>query len=332
MKFDRIALKITFFILISGLVLMSTVASSQAPEVNSWEISDGDKYKHPKEGHAETYYEKIKEGEEVTFGVAVTGERVSNVRVKFELTHPNGEVSPKSKRLPSGTSVGGGLYKSSVSVTTNNSASNFEGVSFSAGKWTLTATIDPTATGGADVVFVEDFSPTEFVWRFQIIGGSPPPPADIIFQPSPAPPPSGGEPPKNNPPVFKEGASATRVVKDKTPLDVNIGKPVEATDAENEDDNPNNDQRLYYTLSGTNAGWFRIRHATGQLRTHGPLDYETKDSYSVTVVVSDGVTSRSISVTINVTNVVYEEPSAPSQTGPRGQNAPPGGSPPQPVF
>ena len=41
------------------------------------------------------------------------------------------------------------------------------------------------------------------------------------------------------------------------------------------------DDRLTYSLSGTDAAAFSIVTTTGQLRTKEPLDFETKPSYSV---------------------------------------------------
>ena len=70
--------------------------------------------------------------------------------------------------------------------------------------------------------------------------------------------------------------------------------------------------RLTYSLTGTDADAFTIVATTGQLRTKDALDFETKDSYSVTVNVHDGrdgagATSTDIDntqdVTITVENV-----------------------------
>ena len=97
-------------------------------------------------------------------------------------------------------------------------------------------------------------------------------------------------------PVFTEGSTATRAVAENTPSDGNIGDPIEATD-------PNNDV-LTYTLGGTNRSSFRIDSSSGQLRTRRPLDYETKDTYTVTVNVSDSNEGNaSITLTINITDV-----------------------------
>ena len=60
---------------------------------------------------------------------------------------------------------------------------------------------------------------------------------------------------------------------------------------------------MEYTLEGTDAASFSIVSTTGQLRTHAALDHETKATYSVTVTVSDGSQSASISVEISVTDV-----------------------------
>ena len=76
--------------------------------------------------------------------------------------------------------------------------------------------------------------------------------------------------------------------------------PVEATDA--------NSDTLTYTLSGTDAASFGIARGSGQLQAKAKLDYETKNSYMVTVTAtdSDGL-SASIDVTIKVTDM-YEAP------------------------
>ena len=67
-----------------------------------------------------------------------------------------------------------------------------------------------------------------------------------------------------------------------------------ATDADNDS--------LTYTLSGVDAASFAIDRISGQLRTRAALDYETRVSYTVTVTVSDGSLTDTISVTIAVTD------------------------------
>ncbi len=102
-------------------------------------------------------------------------------------------------------------------------------------------------------------------------------------------------PPLNSPPVFSDGATTTRTVAENTVANTNIGAAVAATDREND--------TLTYTLGGTDAASFDVDSSTGQLKTKVALDYETKNSYTVTLTVSDGKLSDTITVTINVSDV-----------------------------
>ena len=106
---------------------------------------------------------------------------------------------------------------------------------------------------------------------------------------------------ENKAPVFTEGATATRSIAENTPLaSTNIGSPVAATDADSD--------TLIYALDGTNANVFSIASSTGQLQTKLALNYESEQNYKVTVTATDGKGgSDSITVTINITNVVNEE-------------------------
>ena len=107
----------------------------------------------------------------------------------------------------------------------------------------------------------------------------------------------------NSLPVFTDGDTTTRTVAENTASGQNIGAPVSATDA-----NPNDD--LTYTLGGTDAAAFDIGWKSGQLQTKAALDFETKNSYTVTVTVSDGNSGADrITVTINVTDVAGAAPS-----------------------
>ena len=101
----------------------------------------------------------------------------------------------------------------------------------------------------------------------------------------------------NDAPVFTDGATATRSIAENTAADTNIGAVVAATDVDVPADT------LTYTLGGTDVASFGIVSTSGQLRTKSALDHETKASYSVTVSVSDGTLTDSITVTINVTDV-----------------------------
>ena len=96
-------------------------------------------------------------------------------------------------------------------------------------------------------------------------------------------------------PVFAGGESITRSVSENTSANVNIGTAITATDADND--------TLTYTRGGTDETSFEIDSATGQLKTKVTLDYETKNTYSVTVTVSDGSLTDTINVTINVTDI-----------------------------
>ncbi len=112
------------------------------------------------------------------------------------------------------------------------------------------------------------------------------------------------EVPSNTAPVFAAGNSTTLTVAENTGSGVDIGTAVSATDADND--------TLTYSLGGTDAASFSIDSTTGQLRTSAALDYETKTSYSVTITVSDGSLTDTISTTIAVTDV----DETPSNTAP----------------
>ena len=88
----------------------------------------------------------------------------------------------------------------------------------------------------------------------------------------------------------------TRSVLENSDADMDVGGPVEAAD----------DDELTYSLNGLDAGSFTIVRGTGQIKV-GPgteLDYETKDTYTVTVTATDpALESATITVTIMVTDV-----------------------------
>ena len=111
----------------------------------------------------------------------------------------------------------------------------------------------------------------------------------------------------NRRPAFPDSETGERTVDENIRAGANIGAPVAAVDPER--------NRLTYTLTGTDADAFTIVASSGQIRVKDVLDFETKDSYSVTVNVHDGrdgagATSTDIDntqdVTITVENV--EEP------------------------
>ena len=105
----------------------------------------------------------------------------------------------------------------------------------------------------------------------------------------------------NNDPQFALTAD-TRGVDENAATGSNVGSPVTATDADGD--------ALTYTLSGSNA--FAINAGSGQITVQAALDYETQNSYSLTVSVSDGKDASgvdddgvddTIAVTVNVGNV-----------------------------
>ena len=114
----------------------------------------------------------------------------------------------------------------------------------------------------------------------------------------------------NTPPVFGEGAAATRGVDEDTFADQNIGDPLRATDADSAD-------TLTYSLDTASDAFFDIDATTGQLRTEAALDHETTKSYPVTVSVSDGKDANgdadpSADTTITVTILVSDVNEDPS--------------------
>ena len=111
----------------------------------------------------------------------------------------------------------------------------------------------------------------------------------------------------NEAPTFTEGATTTRGVAENVVANTDIGASVTATD-------PDGDT-LSYSLSGTDSASFSLDTSTGQIKTKAALDYEAKNSYSVTVGVSDGSLSDTIAVTVVVTDV-NEPPAKPDAPTP----------------
>ena len=118
---------------------------------------------------------------------------------------------------------------------------------------------------------------------------------------------------RNKAPVFPDqddeedgtqNTEATRTIAENTAADtaLNGGGPVTATD-------PNTaalEDTVSYRLGGDDASSFDIGLTTGQITvgTGTKLDYETKDTYMVTVIATDSYgESASIAVTITVTDV-----------------------------
>ena len=122
--------------------------------------------------------------------------------------------------------------------------------------------------------------------------------------------------PGNNAPRFddpgtrmldeNDGGAAVKSAQD-------VGDPVNATDL-------NNDP-LTFSLEGPDARFFTIDRISGQIRTKPGVtyDFETRDTYTVTVKVSDGKASAVLDVTISVQDL-GEVPAAPA--APKVRKAP----------
>ncbi len=108
----------------------------------------------------------------------------------------------------------------------------------------------------------------------------------------------------NEPPKFAAD-SVTRSVDENTSTATEFGGAVAATD-------PDDGDTPAYTVGGTDGASFGINPATGRLKTKAALDFEDKNSYTVTVTASDGQTpalTATATVTINVGDV--DEPPDP---------------------
>lgn len=106
-------------------------------------------------------------------------------------------------------------------------------------------------------------------------------------------------------PEFVEGEDTTRRLAENAEADVPVGEPVTAVDG----DSP----RVTYALGGQDAGSFALDPRIGQLRTRSGIDYdyETQQSYTVSVRAEDGHGgSASIVVVVDLINEP-EPPSAP---------------------
>ena len=129
-------------------------------------------------------------------------------------------------------------------------------------------------------------------------------------------------PSTNAVPEFTSDATTTLFVPENTPEGENIGDPFTATD--------DDDTTLTYSLDDQDGASFEV-DASGQIKTKSALDYETKDTYAVTVSVHDGrnpfgdadtAVDATIDVTINVGNIdIPDAPAEPTVTTTRGAAA-----------
>jgi len=93
---------------------------------------------------------------------------------------------------------------------------------------------------------------------------------------------------ENSSPVFTSNSLFT-VAENQT-----LAATITATDADNDS--------ISFSLSGTDAGSFTIT-SSGALTFNNVPDYETKESYSLIVIASDGISSVSQTISINISNV-----------------------------
>ncbi|MCY4669232.1 MAG: fibronectin type III domain-containing protein, partial [Rhodococcus sp.] len=110
----------------------------------------------------------------------------------------------------------------------------------------------------------------------------------------------------NNPPVFDEGATATRTVSASAQAGASIGLPVTATDADSVD-------TVTYSLEGRDAGLFDINGTSGQLLTKSGISLITGETYTVIVTADDQTDVARITVSIEVTAAPPNNPPVFSQ-------------------
>ena len=130
----------------------------------------------------------------------------------------------------------------------------------------------------------------------------------------------------NEPPEFDANAPTSLDVVENTAAGVDIGQAISATDPDNTTANPSKDS-LTYSLDTEDGASFEI-DSSGQIKTKDPLDRETKDTYTVTVSVSDSkdeggnadtVADDTHTLTITIGNEV--EPPTFNEESPQGQNS-----------
>ncbi len=84
----------------------------------------------------------------------------------------------------------------------------------------------------------------------------------------------------NSEPFFADGERTKRIVAENAGSGANVGSVVAARDYENDS--------FTYALSGTDAALFEIDDSSGQLTTKFDPDFEVRDTYTVTMSVTDG--------------------------------------------
>ncbi|MDO7874420.1 cadherin domain-containing protein [Hymenobacter sp. ASUV-10] len=212
------------------------------------------------------------------------GSLTSSATVTVNLTNVNeapsiaAQTRSVAENSANGTNVGAALTASdpdanptlSYSITAGNSAGKFA-INSSTGQLTVAGTLDYETTPSYSLtVRVSDGSLTSSATVTVNI-------LDVNEAPS--------------------IGNQVRKVAENSPNGTNVDTPIVASDA---DANPT----LSYSITaGNSAGKFAINSSTGQLTVAGALDYETTNSYSLTVQVSDGSLSSTATVTVSILNV-----------------------------
>ena len=124
----------------------------------------------------------------------------------------------------------------------------------------------------------------------------------------------------NNPPVFSEGATATRSVSATATAGTSIGLPIAATDADSDD-------TLTYSLEGRDAALFDIGETNGQLLTKSGVTLLVGETYTVIVAADDQTEIARITVSIDATAAppnnppVFSDGASTTRTVPAGSPA-----------
>ena len=112
----------------------------------------------------------------------------------------------------------------------------------------------------------------------------------------------------NRRPSFDIKETVVTLTVDENTRSGNVGSAVSATDADS--------NRLTYSLEGPNKDLFTIISSSGQIRTKVVPDYETRQSYSLTVKVDDGSRKANSSAAKSVTIEVNDVDEIPPPPGP----------------
>ena len=99
---------------------------------------------------------------------------------------------------------------------------------------------------------------------------------------------------RNHAPTFDEGDSATRTVDEELDRGSNVGKPLAVTDPEGGE--------LTFSLSGEYAERFAI-DSNGQITNVWMLSHEGRNRFDLVVSVTDGVSTATLKLTIQLTDI-----------------------------